>query len=188
VNQEPDRQLIERIAAKDQSAVTELFERYQVRVFRFIQRLVRNEAVSEELANEVFLEIWRSAGRFSGKSQVATWMLAIARNKAISHLRRRREESIEDYEHAARKMEDSQDRPDVAAIKGDKATILRQCINRLSAEHREVLDLVYYHEHTTGEVAEIIGIPVSTVKTRMFHARKILSESLRKAGIDRGWP
>jgi RNA polymerase sigma-70 factor, ECF subfamily len=66
--------------------------------------------------------------------------------------------------------------------------VLRQALSKLSAEHREVVDLVYYHEKSVEEVAEIVGIPEATVKTRMFYARKKLSEVLKEQGIDRGWP
>ena len=65
---------------------------------------------------------------------------------------------------------------------------MRQCLTRLSAEHREVIDLVYYHEKSVEEVATIVGLPEATVKTRMFYARKKLSELLKEHGIDRGWP
>jgi RNA polymerase sigma-70 factor (ECF subfamily) len=66
--------------------------------------------------------------------------------------------------------------------------MMRQCLTKLSAEHREVIDLVYYHEKSVEEVAGIVGIPEATVKTRMFYARKKLSELLKEQGIDRGWP
>ena len=66
--------------------------------------------------------------------------------------------------------------------------MLRQCLAALSAEHREIIDLVYYHEKSVEEVAGIVGIPEATVKTRMFYARKKLSELLKERGIDRGWP
>ena len=69
-----------------------------------------------------------------------------------------------------------------------RAAALRQCLTRLSADHREIIDLVYYHEKSVEEVAEIVGIPEATVKTRMFYARKKLSELLKEQGIDRGWP
>ena len=65
---------------------------------------------------------------------------------------------------------------------------MRQCLTALSAEHREVIDLVYYHEKSVKEVAEIVGIPEATVKTRMFYARKKLSELLQEQGVERGWP
>ena len=86
-----DRKLIERIANADKAAVQALFARYHVRIYRFIVRMVGIEAVAEELANEVFLDVWRQAGRFESRSSVSTWLMAIARNKAISHLRRKKD-------------------------------------------------------------------------------------------------
>jgi RNA polymerase sigma-70 factor (ECF subfamily) len=76
----------------------------------------------------------------------------------------------------------------VSLQKKDKSELLRDCLEQLSQEHREVIDLVYYHEKSVEEVAEIVGIPEATVKTRMFYARKKLSELLKAAGLDRGWP
>jgi RNA polymerase sigma-70 factor (ECF subfamily) len=80
------------------------------------------------------------------------------------------------------------DDPEVALAKKDKGAVLRACLDKLSGEHREVVDLVYYHEKSVEEVASIVGIPQATVKTRMFYARKKLSELLKEQGIDRGWP
>jgi RNA polymerase sigma-70 factor (ECF subfamily) len=76
----------------------------------------------------------------------------------------------------------------MVAQKRDKSNALRRCLMALSPEHREVIDLVYYHEKSVEEVAAIVGIPEATVKTRMFYARKRLSELLKAAGVDRGWP
>jgi len=87
-----------------------------------------------------------------------------------------------------RAIEDASDTPEVSLQKKDKGAVLRNCLEQLSREHREVIDLVYYHEKSVEEVAEIVGIPEATVKTRMFYARKKLSELLKAAGLDRGWP
>jgi RNA polymerase sigma-70 factor, ECF subfamily len=65
---------------------------------------------------------------------------------------------------------------------------LRKCLTGLSAEHGEIIDLVYYHEKSVEEVAEIVGIPENTVKTRLFYARKKLAGLLKAAGVERGWP
>jgi RNA polymerase sigma-70 factor (ECF subfamily) len=178
--------LIRRIAAGDESALRALFARHQARVFRFILRLIRNTAVSEELTNEVFLEVWRSAGKYEGASSAATWMLSIAHHRAVNSLRKRREESWD--EDAAAMLPDTGDNPEVAAQKADKGAILRRCLERLSPEHKGIIDLVYYHEMSISEASEVLQIPENTVKTRMFHARKRLSELLKSAGIDRGWP
>lgn len=181
-----DHDLIRRIASGDQTALRALFTRHQVRVFRFVHRLVRNEAVAEELTNEVFLEVWRHAGKYEGRSAPSTWMLSIAHHRAASALRKRREESWN--EEAATDIADVDDTPEVVAQKADKSARMRRCMDRLSPEHREVLDLVYYHELSVAEVSAVIGIPEATVKTRMFYARKKLSELLKAAGVDRGWP
>jgi RNA polymerase sigma-70 factor (ECF subfamily) len=181
-----DEVLIGRIAKGDRLAMQVLFGRHQVRVYRFVLRFVGNQAVAEDLISEVFLDVWRQADRFEGRSAVSTWLLAIARFKALSSMRRKPEEELD--EATAESIEDTSDDPEVIAQKKDKSEILRKCLQMLSTEHREVIDLVYYHEKSVEEVAEIVGIPEATVKTRMFYARKKLSELLKAAGIDRGWP
>jgi RNA polymerase sigma-70 factor, ECF subfamily len=181
-----DEVLIARIAGGDRLAMQVLYARHHVRVYRFILRLTRNKATAEDMISEVFLEIWRSAGKFEGRSQVSTWMLSIARFKTLSALRKRSEEELDDG--VAEQIEDHADDPETSLAKKDKGALLRECMNALSAEHREVIDLVYYHEKSVDEVASIVGIPAATVKTRMFYARKKLSELLREQGVDRGWP
>jgi RNA polymerase sigma-70 factor (ECF subfamily) len=181
-----DEVLIARIAGGDRLAMQVLFTRHQVRVYRFVLRLVRNEATAEDLISEVFLDVWRQAGKFEGRSAVSTWMLGIARFKALSVLRKRPEEELDD--ETTERIEDHADDPEVALAKKDKAAVLRECLSKLSADHREIVDLVYYHEKSVEEVAGIVGIPEATVKTRMFYARKKLSELLKEQGIDRGWP
>ena len=113
-------------------------------------------------------------------------MLAIARFKALSAMRRKPEEELD--EETAGAIEDPADDPEVAVEKKDKAQVLRKCLTALSPEHREIIDLVYYHEKSVEEVARLVGIPEATVKTRMFYARKRLAELLKAAGVDRGWP
>jgi RNA polymerase sigma-70 factor, ECF subfamily len=181
-----DEVLIARIAGGDRLAMQVLYARHHVRVYRFVLRLVRNEATAEDLISEVFLDVWRQAGKFEGRSAVSTWMLSIARFKALSALRRKPEQELD--EKTAEQIEDHADDPEVALQKKDKAAVLRQALSKLSAEHREIVDLVYYHEKSVEEVAGIVGIPEATVKTRMFYARKKLSEILKEQGIDRGWP
>jgi RNA polymerase sigma-70 factor, ECF subfamily len=181
-----DEVLIGRIAKGDRLAMQVLFARHHVRVYRFVLRLVRNESAAEDLISEVFLDVWRQAGSFEGRSAVSTWLLAIARYKALSALRRQPEEELD--ENIAEALEDTSDDPEVAVQKKDTSQILRKCLTSLSAEHREIIDLVYYHEKSIEEVAQIVGIPENTVKTRMFYARKKLAELLKAAGVERGWP
>jgi RNA polymerase sigma-70 factor (ECF subfamily) len=181
-----DEVLIGRIAAGDKLAMQVLFARHHVRVYRFVLRLVGEVGAAEDLISEVFLDVWRQAGKFEARSAVSTWILAIARYKALSALRKRTEEELDEEQAAA--IEDTSDDPEVAMQKKDTGEVLRQALTQLSPEHREIIDLVYYHEKSVEEVAEIVGIPENTVKTRMFYARKKLAEVLKAAGIERGWP
>src|SRR4029079_12268188 len=156
-----DDVLIGRIANGERLAMQVLFARHHVRVFRFVLRLVREEAAAEDLISEVFLDVWRQAGKFEGRAQVSTWLLAIARFKALSALRRKPEQALD--EEAAEAIEDTSDTPDVTLEKKETGAVIRQCLTSLSAEHREIIDLVYYHEKSVEEVAEIVGIPEATV-------------------------
>jgi RNA polymerase sigma-70 factor (ECF subfamily) len=181
-----DQTLIARIAAGDKVAMQVLYGRHHVRVYRYLVRLTSDAGLAEDLVSEVFFDVWRQADRFEGRSQVSTWLIAIARFKALSAMRKRTEDGLDDEQAAA--IEDEADDPEVAVQKKDTGALLRQCIGRLSPEHREVIDLVYYHEKSVEEVAAIMEIPENTVKTRMFYARKKLSELLKAAGVERGWP
>lgn len=183
---ESDEELFRRIRAGDNLALQTLYGRHHVKVFRFAMRLLRNEQSAEDIVSEVFIDVWRNPNGFEGKSQAATWLLAITRNKAYSLLRKKKEDQID--EDSASEIEDEADDPEVVMQKASKGDLLRACIARLSVEHREVIDLVYYHDKSVEEVALIVGAPEGTVKTRMFHARKKLSELAQATGIDRGWP
>src|SRR5918994_6497721 len=118
MQQTSDEVLIQRIAHGDRLAMQVLFARHHVRVFRFVLRLVREEATAEDLISEVFLDVWRQAGRFEGRSQVSTWLLAIARFKALSVLRRKPEQELD--EETAEALEDNADDPEVTLDKKDK--------------------------------------------------------------------
>ena len=124
-----DEVLIARIARGDRLAMQVLFARHHVRVYRFVLRLVRNEATAEDLISEVFLDVWRQAGKFEGRSAVSTWMLGIARFKALSVLRRRPEVELD--EEMAGAIEDHSDDPEIALAKKDKGSVLRECLTRL---------------------------------------------------------
>jgi len=178
-----DVALLRSISAGDKHAMQTLFACHNVRVFRFLLRFVADRAAAEDLVSEVFLDVWRQAGRFKGRSQVTTWLLAIARYKALSTLQRR---SIEELgEDVAAAIEDPQDNPEVMNQNRQTSEILLNCLTQLSPAHREVIDLVYYHEKSIDQVAEITGIPPNTVKTRMFYARKRIAELMAAQGIDR---
>jgi RNA polymerase sigma-70 factor, ECF subfamily len=174
-----DEMLIERIAQGDQLAMRTLFGRYRVALYRWLLRLVRDEALAEDLLSEVFLDVWRQAAAFEARSSVSTWLLAIARYKALSARRRRTDAELDDK--VAATVADPADNPEVVLEKKDRAAQLRQSLATLSPEHSEVIDLVYYHDKSVKEVAEIVGVAEATVKTRMFYARRKLAEMVAAA-------
>jgi RNA polymerase sigma-70 factor (ECF subfamily) len=171
-----DDALIARIADADRLAVQLLYARHHVRVYRFVLRLCGDATLAEDVLSEVFLDVWRQADRFQGRCAVSTWLLTIARNKTISMLRRNREQEWD--ENIAVTVEDPAENPEASLQNGQRSEILRRCLEQLSPDHREIIDLVYYHEKSIKEVATIVGIPEATVKTRMFYARKHMAKML----------
>jgi RNA polymerase sigma-70 factor (ECF subfamily) len=177
-----DEALLGAIAAGDRAAMQGLYLRHSVRVYRFVLRLVGDAALAEDIVSEVFLALWHQAAGFKAKSQVSTWILAIARYKALSALRSRSDEPLDD--EAATTIADPAEDAETMVDREDRGTVVRRCLSQLSAIQREVLDLVYYHEKSVDEVAHILGVPVGTVKTRMFCARRRLHNLLATAAID----
>jgi RNA polymerase sigma-70 factor (ECF subfamily) len=180
-----DVALVSRIAAGDPLAMQVLFARHNVRVFRFVMGIVKDRTLADDIIGDVFLDVWRHAGRFEERASVSTWLLAIARYKALDGNRRGRAHAHVELDDEALAIADTSDDPETAAQTRDRDEVLRNCIAQLSPSHREILDLVYYQEMTIEAVAEIIGAPLNTVKTRMFYARKHIAAMLQEAGLDR---
>ena len=178
-----DEMLLKSIAKGGRTAMHVLYSRHNVRVYRFVLRMVRDTTMAEDLVSQVFLDVWRTAGQFQGRSQVSTWLLSIARFKALTAMRQRRFEDIDQED--VRQIPDGCDTPETSLDRSDTSAILRACVAKLSPAHREIITLVYYHEKSVEEVGQIIGIPQSTVKTRMFYARKQLADLLKGCGVDR---
>jgi RNA polymerase sigma-70 factor, ECF subfamily len=178
----PDATLIARIATGDRLAMHALFARHKIRIYRFILRLVGDATSADDLTSEVFLAVWLNAHKFRGRAAASTWLLAIARFKALDELRRRRDDArnLEELDAS-----DPAADPEASWADNHRGAMLRKCLGALSPEHRTVIDLVYYHEKSVQEVAAIVGIPCATVKTRMFYARKKLSALVAAQGLTR---
>jgi len=151
-----------------------LFARYRVRVYRWLLRLVDDESLAEDLLSEVFLDLWRHAASLEARSSLSTWLLAIARYKALSARRGWTDAELD--EATVSTVPDTADDPEVTLQKKNRAEALRQSLLRLSPDHREVIDLAYYHGKSVKEIAEIVSISEATAKTRMFYARRKLAE------------
>jgi RNA polymerase sigma-70 factor (ECF subfamily) len=180
-----DQALVQSMADDDKRALKLLYLRHHNRIRCFVTRLTGNESTADEVVNEVFLEAWRHAGEFEGRSQVATWLMSIARFKALSACRRRSEAQLDD--RAAAVIEDLSDSPSTAVEKRQRSDVLQKCLAKLTPIHREVINLIYYQGKKIEEVAQCTGAPVSTIKTRMHYARGRMADLLAEAGIDRAW-
>src|SRR5436189_2092031 len=174
-----DEILVERIAAGDKLAMQVLFARHRTNVYRWLLRFVGNETVADDLLSDVFLDVWQQAGRFKGRAAVTTWLLSIARYKALSARRRRTEAELDETIETT--VADSADNPEVALQRKGRNELVRAALMKLSPDHREIIDLVYYHEKSVEDCALILNIPAATVKTRMFYARKKLAELVQEA-------
>jgi RNA polymerase sigma-70 factor (ECF subfamily) len=174
---------LRQIARGDRAAFEKLYASYAPRVFRFLQRMLRDTALAEEATNDVLVEVWKSAGRFEGRSAPSTWILGIARFRALNLLRGRRPptEQLEPASEVAL--------PERVGSGQDLTTRnrwLRTGMGQLSPEHREVLELTFFHGCSYREIAEIAQCPENTVKTRMFHAKRRLRPLLEQLGLAEG--
>jgi RNA polymerase sigma-70 factor (ECF subfamily) len=176
-----DAALIRAIAYGDRHAMARLYARHSVRVHRFVLRIIGNATIAEDVVSEVFLDVWRHAKGFKEKSRVSTWLLGIARNKSLSIARQRSIEPLDEQLSAV--IEDPGDDPETTVVKKDQGAVIRKSLLELPAAQREVIDLVYYHQKSVAEVAQIVGVPENTVKTRMFYARRRMGEILKAAGL-----
>jgi RNA polymerase sigma-70 factor (ECF subfamily) len=182
-----DQRQLERVANGDRQAIGVLYQRHHKRVFHFIRRFVSNVEVAEDLTNDVFIEVWQKASAYEGRSKVSSWLLGVARYKALSEIRKTKPVHSKS-EQILDALEDDADDPEMVTQKRDKGAAIKRCIQALSHDHRIILELIYYHERSMEEVSEILDIPKNTVKTRSFHARKQLSAKMAAQGLDRGWP
>lgn len=170
-----DRELVARVAARDLQAFERLYRLYQPRLTRFLTTLLRRPQLIEEVLDDTMMVVWQSADRFRGSSKPSTWIFAIAYRKAHK-AKARWPEPLEDPEFDTRVSEDPL--PDDELQHARLHDSLMKAMDQLSADHRAVVDLTYFHGMGYREIAEIVDCPVDTVKTRMFHARRRLRQAM----------
>lgn len=168
---EDDRRLIARIVLGDLRALEELYRSYHPRLTRFLASVTRRAEIVEEVLNDTMLVVWTRPEKYNGASKVSTWIFAIAYRKALKALRRH-PQPVEDPAEDQRVSPESG--PEQLVGQRQVRQVLLAAMQRLSPDHRAVVDLTYFHELGYREIAEIMGCPVDTVKTRMFHARRHL--------------
>ena len=173
----PDEKLMAQIATGEQAALRTLFTRHYSRVYRFVSRFVKDRDAVEEVVNDTFLIAWQQAPRFEGRSRVATWLLGIARYRALGAVKARQAhpESMEQHEAT---LVDPSERVDARMQREDSSHYLKRCLAMLPREQALLIELHYFSDKSLKEAAVLTGVPLNTVKTRMFLARKKLATML----------
>lgn len=173
--EEVERGWIAAVAAGDRSALRHLYERYHPLLLRFVAASLNDPAEAADVVHETFLTVWRQADRFEGRASVKTWIFSIGRNKAVDRLR------------GARRRQPLPEGPDPADPDADVAGLVeaasdarrvRECIEKLSAPHRRAIQLAFWDELDYGEISQIEQAAEGTVKTRIFHAKRLLRHCL----------
>lgn len=170
-----ERALLERVARGDVAAFEQLYRLYEPRLARFLANMLQRPQLVEEVLNDTMLVVWQSASSFRGASKLSTWIFAISYRKALK-ARLCWPDPIEDAELRSQPSLDPIADQQMQHHRLRDALI--EAMAQLSAEHRAVVDLTYFHEMGYREIAEVMNCPVDTVKTRMFHARRRLRQAL----------
>ena len=180
LDEDHERSLINLIAAGDIEAFKTLHRAYQRRLFAYSMKMLDDAGAAEELTSDVMLEVWKQARQFKGKSKLSTWIFGIAHHKALN-ARRRRGQRIDVAMEQAQTSVDPRPDPEQSAERRDMLRRLETALGTLSLDHREAIELTFYHEFSYEEIAQIMNCPVNTVKTRMFYAKKKIRETLSQS-------
>lgn len=180
---ELDGEWLKDIAEGNRESFDKLYQAYQYRVFRFLIKTVTDTEMAQEISNDVFIEIWKSAKSFKGISKPSTWIFGIAHNWAMKTLGRQkgRTETLDE----AWELVDPHQNPEKEFVQATRKEKLQGALQRLNPEHREVMELTYFQGLSYQEISEIVQCPVNTVKTRMFYAKKQLRGVLQRMGIQK---
>ena len=172
-----DEDLVKSFQEGDQSAFETIFLRYRGRIYGYLIRLIRDQAVAEEMFQEVFLHLFRRASQFDSTRTFRSWFFRVAHNRTMDFFRKNQErENLEQLED----LLESPPSPEELALKAETARDLDQMLQLLSEEHRSVLLLRFKEDLTYEEVAEVFDCPVGTAKSRTHHAIKNLRELMEK--------
>lgn len=175
---DPDFALIQAMAAGDVSALNELYTRHGANILNYLTSLLRDRQWAEEVLQDVMLAAWEHAARFRGESKVRTWLLTIARHRAINAQRRNTPNLVELDETTF----SSDTSPLDAVERSNERQILQKALQQLPPFHQEILVLIFYHQLSGPEVAEVLGVTVGTVKSRLHRAKEMLRRVLVSLG------
>jgi RNA polymerase sigma-70 factor (ECF subfamily) len=177
-----DEALLGLVASGEEAALGELYDRYGRVAYGLALRILRDAALAEDAVQDAFLAVWRSAASFAAeKAKPSTWILTLVHRRAVDVVRReqrRRADPIEEAEHPSSESVDEE------ADLRDRRRAVQAALERLPADQREALELAYYGGLTQSEIAERLGLPLGTIKSRMFTGLRRLRDLLADAGFD----
>lgn len=168
------------VARGDRQAYNALYREWHRSMVNYANGLLAGDrSAAEDVVNEAFIAIWQQAGNFTGSGSAEGWIRRIVRNKAVDWIRKQRDVPMSDEIDAMRHSDTGggNETPFDAASASSTEQRLRQALSQLSTDHRDVIWLCYYEERALSEISDIVNCPENTVKTRLYHARKILRDS-----------
>jgi RNA polymerase sigma-70 factor (ECF subfamily) len=173
--------LMARIASGDEDAMSQLYLDHESSIYAFAMKKLNDSQAAADIVHDVMMAIWKSTAGFRGKSSLKSWVLGIAHNKIVDHIRRSVRHDADELDESMNQTEDDSisASPFDMVQAAQNSSFLKYCLEKLSDLHRQVVHLAFFEDLPYGEIAEIIGKPEGTVKTRMFHARQALKRCLQ---------
>lgn len=170
-----DKTLLEKVSGGDRDAMRVLYDRHGPGLHRFIKRWIANENDAADVVHDAMLDVWRTAGKFGGRSSVKSWIFSIGRNKAIDRNRRGARTVLDEPDL---EMADDAPNPEEITQAFQDAVRVRACVETLSGPQKTAIQLAFFEDLTYQEIADLEGRPVGTIKTRIMHAKKLLLRCL----------
>ena len=179
-----DLDLLKACVPDNEEAFAALYQRYEKRVFQYLMTVVNDATLAEETLVEVMLALWKGLKTFQGQSKVSTWIFGIAHHKAVDALRKVTSQQRGGTPlHEIAETAESGHNPYEEAQQQRMATLTNQALTTLTPDHREIIHMAFYEELSYPEIADLLHIPVNTVKTRVYYAKQQLKKSFQQQGL-----
>ena len=169
--------LLARIGSRDRSALADLYRAMEKPLYRFILKKLNDPFQSSDVLQDVFLDIWRNAGQFEGRSTAKSWMFGIAYRKVMDVFRKAARIDLTD--EVPERADEETPNAEACLLAIQQAAHVRHCLDELKPQHRSAIELAFYEDMSYREIGEVMDVPEGTVKTRVFHAKQLLLRCLQ---------